>query len=600
MSDTEKVTRIATRAREQPVNEDSLIERIVEATERRMSERSLRPNPLELTSFDEVVSFAERAARAGDFIPKDYRNKPDSIILAILKGKELGLPTIQALESIAIVNGRSTVWGDAVPGLCWASGKVQNIEEYFEGTEGTDDYTAVCVATRKGASPKTAKFSVRDAKTAGLYGQATHGKYPKRMMQWRARHFACHDAFPDVLRGIGTRELEVEDSVGPPAWTMPKPEQGWFAKKATAQDDGWDNTWFEGFANKLMNEPNAWKWVGVLGAGLLDAPTLRDVLETEDLPVVQKTIEAAPEEARNTIASAFEVAKARLAKPVTETVVTKATTETRAAGNLPEASQAASSSEGAVPPVPSGDAFDEWLLDEAGEPVEEYSSPVVWSNAFIGLYANSGNRLGLIEQNADGIATAKAASPSATAILDACIQPEQEEQPGPIDEPDEDAIPVIDVPVIRGVEDWKGYITEFKAALAKAGAAVLTDFIAAQYPRLSRAPGSTRQLIVKQCVMRSKELGVDPPAVLSEAVTGKTTTDDPEARVLESIRRSVADCADANTLLEFWAGAAVKNASARLQAASRLDILEQIKKMFEDRHQALAGKPGVFQFSRVA
>jgi hypothetical protein len=86
----------------------------------------------------------------------------------------------------------------------------EDVEEYFEG-EGTPNPIAVCVAKRKGRKPVVAKFSVEDAKRAGLWAkQGPWSAYPKRMMQMRARGFALRDAFPDVLKGLITAE-EAQD-----------------------------------------------------------------------------------------------------------------------------------------------------------------------------------------------------------------------------------------------------------------------------------------------------------------------------------------------------------------------------------------------------
>ena len=55
----------------------------------------------------------------------------------------------------------------------------------------------------------TAKFSVEDAKRAGLWGKNTWASYPRRMLQHRARGFALRSAFADVLKGmISTEELQ--------------------------------------------------------------------------------------------------------------------------------------------------------------------------------------------------------------------------------------------------------------------------------------------------------------------------------------------------------------------------------------------------------
>jgi hypothetical protein len=70
---------------------------------------------------------------------------------------------------------------------------------------------ATCTVVRKGMPPVVRKFSIDDAKKAGLWGKAgPWTQYPDRMLQMRPRGFACRDAFPDALRGLISRE-EAED-----------------------------------------------------------------------------------------------------------------------------------------------------------------------------------------------------------------------------------------------------------------------------------------------------------------------------------------------------------------------------------------------------
>jgi hypothetical protein len=75
-----------------------------------------------------------------------------------------------------------------------------------------DAMTAACAAKRRGYESATVvKFSVADAKRAGLWGKSgPWTQYPKRMLQLRARGFALRDAFPDVLKGLVTAE-EAQD-----------------------------------------------------------------------------------------------------------------------------------------------------------------------------------------------------------------------------------------------------------------------------------------------------------------------------------------------------------------------------------------------------
>jgi hypothetical protein len=155
-------------------------------------------------SFGELVQFAQMAAKSS-MVPPAYKGQPESIMLAIQMGSELGLAPMQSLQNIAVVNGRPTVWGDAVVGLCRQSPVCKDIVETFTG-EG-DKMIATCTAIRVGAEPVARSFSVEDAKKAGLWGKAgPWQQYPKRMLQMRARGFAVRDAFPDVLRGLITAE----------------------------------------------------------------------------------------------------------------------------------------------------------------------------------------------------------------------------------------------------------------------------------------------------------------------------------------------------------------------------------------------------------
>jgi hypothetical protein len=156
-------------------------------------------------TLDEAMRFSDMLAKSS-MVPKAYQGKPEDVLVAVQWGKELGLAPLQALQNIACINGKPSVYGDAAMALVQASPVCEGIEEYFEG-EGTPNPVAVCVAHRKNRQPVTAKFSVEDAKRAGLWGkQGPWQAYPKRMLQMRARGFALRDAFPDVLKGLITAE----------------------------------------------------------------------------------------------------------------------------------------------------------------------------------------------------------------------------------------------------------------------------------------------------------------------------------------------------------------------------------------------------------
>jgi hypothetical protein len=170
---------------------------------------------LALASFDDAFRFSKMVA-ASDFAPKDFRGKPESCLLAIQHGSEVGLSPMQSLQSIAVINGRPTIWGDAALALVQSSSQCVYVREYTDG-DG-DNLTAFCEVQRRGyPQPTVAKFSVADAKKAGLWGKTgPWTQYPGRMLALRARGFALRNAFADALRGLVTAE-EAQDYPTTPA-----------------------------------------------------------------------------------------------------------------------------------------------------------------------------------------------------------------------------------------------------------------------------------------------------------------------------------------------------------------------------------------------
>lgn len=156
---------------------------------------SLAPKDL-----DEAMRFADMLA-GSSIVPKDYIGKPGNCLVAIQWGMELGLQPMQAMQSIAVINGRPSLWGDAMLALVKAHPAFEWIKEECDGN------VATCTIKRRGEPEVVQSFSMEEAKRAGLTGKAgPWTQYPKRMLQMRARGFALRDAFPDALRGVVSAE----------------------------------------------------------------------------------------------------------------------------------------------------------------------------------------------------------------------------------------------------------------------------------------------------------------------------------------------------------------------------------------------------------
>lgn len=159
-------------------------------------------------------------------VPKQYQRKPQDTLVAMMMGAELGLNPIQALQNIAVINGKPAIYGDALLALVQSHPKFGGHEESF------DDATmaATCAVWRTGDSSKhCVTFSQRDAEQAGLWKKAgPWSQYPKRMLMWRARGYALRDKFADALGGLITveeaRDIPEERDITPPR-NEPAPAQ---------------------------------------------------------------------------------------------------------------------------------------------------------------------------------------------------------------------------------------------------------------------------------------------------------------------------------------------------------------------------------------
>lgn len=162
-------------------------------------------------TIEEVFRLATAIAKSG-MAPRDMAT-PEKLTVAILHGLEIGIPPMMAINKIAVVNGRPTLWGDAVPALLLSKGF--KIREETGKDEG--GMFATCIVIRPNGEQVERTFSEDDAKTAGLWGKPGPWKqYPSRMLQMRARGLAARDGAADVLSGIYIAE-EMQDVAQPTA-----------------------------------------------------------------------------------------------------------------------------------------------------------------------------------------------------------------------------------------------------------------------------------------------------------------------------------------------------------------------------------------------
>lgn len=194
---------------------------------------------LVLTNLNDMQMASQIILQSG-LCPDGYKTK-EQVFVGLQAGAEIGLKPMQALNSIAVIRGKPTLWGDAALGLVKKSGL---LSEFSEEVTGDGDGMIACVkSVRKDGevlSTVETTFSVADAKTAGLWGKAgpwtTH---PKRMLKYKARAFNLRDNFPDVLMGLHlTEEMEGEEPLpAPECDTPPRKERRKKIESTTVTED---------------------------------------------------------------------------------------------------------------------------------------------------------------------------------------------------------------------------------------------------------------------------------------------------------------------------------------------------------------------------
>ena len=214
-------------------------------------------------NYSEVMQMAALVHNSG-LAPKSL-DTPQKVAVAMMMAMEIGLPVITGIQHIAVINGKAGIWGDATIALTRASGLMETgyPRETESGSPFMDDWTFTCTVKRKGCPEKVGVFTWAEAKRAGLANASSPSpwaKYPKRMMQWKARQWVYRDEFGDVLRGMKMAEelydyIDMEPKGNGKSWepepTPPNPDFNYDAFRKGLVGDGFAEADIDAFETKL-------------------------------------------------------------------------------------------------------------------------------------------------------------------------------------------------------------------------------------------------------------------------------------------------------------------------------------------------------------
>lgn len=160
-----------------------------------------------LVLLSEVGQLAHAIANT-DFVPKAMRGNEAAIAASILYGDEVGLPPMQALAKIAVIDGKPSLAAEAQRALILAAGHNIWLEEQTT--------TKVTIAGKRRDQDQIQRvtWTIDDARRAKLDGKQNWRTYPRAMLVARASAELARGMFADVIGGLAATE-ELEDVTGP-------------------------------------------------------------------------------------------------------------------------------------------------------------------------------------------------------------------------------------------------------------------------------------------------------------------------------------------------------------------------------------------------
>lgn len=179
-------------------------------------------------------------------LPTAYRGNAANAFVAAETGAALGLEPLQALASIAVINGRATLSSDLMAAVIRRAGHTLRIVE-----NSPESVTATLIRADDKKFEFTVTWDREKATKAGLWGQrGPWSQYPTQMLRARAITEVARQGASEALMGMiyspedfgatitdtgEVIEAEVVDEIHATATSKPKPAQAMRPAAAPAQ-----------------------------------------------------------------------------------------------------------------------------------------------------------------------------------------------------------------------------------------------------------------------------------------------------------------------------------------------------------------------------
>jgi hypothetical protein len=168
-----------------------------------MSNELVIPQP----DYESLWKLSQRISNT-PFVPTALRGKNEAVLACVLYGAELGLGPMQSLNSIHVIEGRTAMSPELMRAMVARHGhRIDVVENSATACE-------VKGIRSDTGSTATVRWTMEDAKLAGLAGKNNWKTYPRAMLLARATSELCRIVFPDVIAGLSYTPEEVSSIAG--------------------------------------------------------------------------------------------------------------------------------------------------------------------------------------------------------------------------------------------------------------------------------------------------------------------------------------------------------------------------------------------------
>jgi hypothetical protein len=159
------------------------------------------------TDYETLWKLSQRISNT-PFVPTALRGKNEAVLACVLYGAELGLGPMQSLNSIHVIEGRTAMSPELMRAMVARHG------HRIDVIENSNDVCEVKGTRADTGSTATVRWTIDDAKMAGLAGKNNWKTYPRAMLLARATSELCRIVFPDVIAGLSYTPEEVASIAG--------------------------------------------------------------------------------------------------------------------------------------------------------------------------------------------------------------------------------------------------------------------------------------------------------------------------------------------------------------------------------------------------